>query len=190
VASDGLSRPGWVCDGCGKHVTGSIPVSQCADCGGRWFEATPEQLACDRCGDRDASRVFNSEHNRLCEDCIAFENQSQKTGTELAYETVECWRCGNQRYTYESCHHCGASCKPLTKQKQQSQQPERGPSDPHPHAGGGSGEWRSKLNRTGVEHSYSGRCPRCDRTGSLAWTYCAYCGLELRERADRQEGST
>lgn len=36
----------------------------------------------------------------------------------LAYETVECWRCGKQRYTYESCHHCGGSCKPLKKRKQ------------------------------------------------------------------------
>ena len=34
-------------------------------------------------------------------------------------ETVECWHCGNQRYSFESCHHCGASCKPLTKRKQQ-----------------------------------------------------------------------
>lgn len=34
-------------------------------------------------------------------------------------ETTECWRCGEQRYTFESCHHCGASCKPLTKRKQQ-----------------------------------------------------------------------
>lgn len=33
---------------------------------------------------------------------------------------VECWRCGKQRYTFESCHHCGASCKPLTKEKQKN----------------------------------------------------------------------
>jgi len=67
---------GWVCDGCGKHVTGSMPVDQCSDCGGRWFEATPDRLACDRCGNEDASRVFNSDHNRLCKDCIAEENIS------------------------------------------------------------------------------------------------------------------
>jgi len=65
---------GWVCDGCGKHVTNSMPVDQCSDCGGRWFEATPDRLACDRCGHEDASRVFNSDHNRLCRDCIAEEN--------------------------------------------------------------------------------------------------------------------
>jgi len=34
------SHPGWVCGGCGKHVTGSIPRDQCVDCGGRWFVAT------------------------------------------------------------------------------------------------------------------------------------------------------
>jgi len=67
---------GWVCDGCGKHVTGSMPVDQCSDCGGRWFEATPERLGCDLCSDEDASRVFNSEHNRLCDSCIAEENIS------------------------------------------------------------------------------------------------------------------
>ena len=38
---------------------------------------------------------------------------------QIAYATVECWRCGEQRYTYEACHHCGASCKPLTKKRQQ-----------------------------------------------------------------------
>jgi Zn finger protein HypA/HybF involved in hydrogenase expression len=69
------AHSGWVCEGCGKHVTGSMPVDQCADCGGRWFEATPERLACDRCGDADASRVFNSEHDRLCTDCIDWENR-------------------------------------------------------------------------------------------------------------------
>lgn len=24
-----------------------------------------------------------------------------------ATETVECENCGNQRYTFEACHHCG-----------------------------------------------------------------------------------
>jgi len=38
---------------------------------------------------------------------------------ELAYETVECWRCGEERFTYESCMNCGASCKPLAKTEQQ-----------------------------------------------------------------------
>jgi predicted amidophosphoribosyltransferase len=73
-AAIGRARLGWVCDGCGKHITGSIPVDQCVDCGGQWTEATPERLACDRCGAEDASSVFGSEHNRLCEDCIRREN--------------------------------------------------------------------------------------------------------------------
>ena len=37
----------------------------------------------------------------------------------LANETTECWRCGEQRYTYESCHHCGGSCKPMNRKKQE-----------------------------------------------------------------------
>lgn len=77
---------GWVCDGCGKHVTNSMPVDQCSDCGGRWFEATPDRLACDRCGGKDASRVFNSDHNRLCDDCIDYENR----------ENPECPDCGRR----------------------------------------------------------------------------------------------
>lgn len=40
---------------------------------------------------------------------------------ELAHETVGCWRCGRDRYTYESCMHCGASCKPLKKRKQRGE---------------------------------------------------------------------
>lgn len=34
-------------------------------------------------------------------------------------KTTECWRCGEQRYIFETCHHCGGSCKPHTKKKQQ-----------------------------------------------------------------------
>lgn len=78
---------GWVCEGCGKHVTGSIPVDQCSDCGGRWFEASPDRLACDRCDHEDASRVFNSEYNRLCEDCIAWENGEE--GLYSKYEVTK-----------------------------------------------------------------------------------------------------
>jgi len=37
-------------------------------------------------------------------------------------ERTECWRCGYERLIYESCPECGGSCKPLTKQKQQSQE--------------------------------------------------------------------
>lgn len=36
-----------------------------------------------------------------------------------AFKTTRCWNCGRQRYEFESCHHCGASCKPRTKRKQQ-----------------------------------------------------------------------
>lgn len=66
--------PRWVCTGCGKAVSGSILVDTCSDCGGEWVEATPERLACDACGAEDAARVLNSEHNRLCENCIRLEN--------------------------------------------------------------------------------------------------------------------
>lgn len=68
-------HPGWVCDGCGKHVSGTIPVDRCSDCGGHWNEATSDRLACDRCGSEDASRVLNnSTYNRLCQPCIDWEN--------------------------------------------------------------------------------------------------------------------
>lgn len=43
----------------------------------------------------------------------------------LAYETVECWRCGGERYTYESCMKCGGSCKPLKAKKQREKDRER-----------------------------------------------------------------
>lgn len=36
----------------------------------------------------------------------------------MSEDVVACWRCARDRYTFESCHHCGASCKPLTKAKQ------------------------------------------------------------------------
>jgi len=39
-------------------------------------------------------------------------------------ERVECWRCGYERPTFESCPNCGASCKPLTKRKQQARDEE------------------------------------------------------------------
>lgn len=50
----------------------------------------------------------------------------QERRKRLAYETVECWRCGRQRYTYESCHHCGGSCKPLTKRRQRAESADDG----------------------------------------------------------------
>lgn len=65
---------GWVCGGCGKHITDRYPGGECTDCGGSWLPANKELLACDRCGDPDASSVLNSEHNRLCDDCVRWEN--------------------------------------------------------------------------------------------------------------------
>lgn len=38
----------------------------------------------------------------------------------IGLETTACWRCGKQRYIYESCHHCGGSCKPLTRAEQEA----------------------------------------------------------------------
>jgi len=43
--------------------------------------------------------------------------------------TTECWRCGQQRYTYESCPHCGGSCKPLKKLKQKDADSEDAPEE-------------------------------------------------------------
>lgn len=48
-----------------------------------------------------------------------------KTVTDDGADTVTCWRCGRQRYTYESCPHCGGSCKPQTRKKQTQGQPDR-----------------------------------------------------------------
>lgn len=45
-------------------------------------------------------------------------DEGSNEDNSLAYETTECWRCGEQRYIYESCHHCGGSCKPYKKKKQ------------------------------------------------------------------------
>jgi ribosomal protein S27AE len=104
----GTEHPGWVCDGCGKHVTDSIPADQCYDCGGRWFVATKDRLACDRCGEPGASRVLNSEFNRLCTDCVDWENRNNpecldcgrnmvevdppETAEPQSWECPECWR--------------------------------------------------------------------------------------------------
>lgn len=41
-------------------------------------------------------------------------------------ERTECWRCGYDRLIYESCPECGASCKPLTKEKQRAEDPDGG----------------------------------------------------------------
>jgi len=111
-------RLGWVCDGCGKHVTGSIPRDQCADCGGRWFEATPKRLACGRCGDEDASRVLNSDHNRLCQECIDYENR----------ENPKCPDCGRRMLPdgpgQWECPDCWHSLQPETEQSSPESQQE------------------------------------------------------------------
>jgi len=86
----------WVCDGCGKHIT-SQPFGDCTDCGGPFLPATDDRLACDRCGDPDASSVFNSEHNRLCEDCIDYENrdnpQCPNCGRRMLPDGSDDWEC-------------------------------------------------------------------------------------------------
>lgn len=78
---------GWVCHGCGKHVTGPKPPHVCHDCGGEWGDVKqhPELLACDRCRNPDASRVLgNEDYNRLCWACIAWENRKEETPDEIA----------------------------------------------------------------------------------------------------------
>jgi len=76
---------GWICTGC-KKVISSQPFGPCHDCGGHYRPAIDDDLACDRCEDEDASRVFNSDHNRLCDDCIDYENR----------ENPECPDCGRR----------------------------------------------------------------------------------------------
>ena len=100
-ASTTTTQPDLVCGGCGKHVTGTWPATRCADCGGHWLPATPERLACDRCGDADASSVLNSEHNRLCPDCIDAENSDNPPCPDCdrrllpdgtgGWECPDCW---------------------------------------------------------------------------------------------------
>lgn len=63
--------------------------------------ATPERLACDRCGAEDASRVLNSEHDRLCKDCIDHENRDNPECPDCdrrmlpfekgVWECPDCW---------------------------------------------------------------------------------------------------
>jgi hypothetical protein len=82
--SDGTDRPRVVCVGCGKAVSGNDVKSgdRCHDCNKHFAPATPDRLSCDRCGDSDASRVLNSEHNRLCKDCIDWENRTVQPDNE------------------------------------------------------------------------------------------------------------
>ena len=66
-----------MCEKCGKVVSAGRyngPV-QCSDCGGMFHIATAGDMACDRCGDEDASRVFGPTPNRrLCDSCIETVN--------------------------------------------------------------------------------------------------------------------
>lgn len=69
----------------------------------------------------------SGENHELMADGGSVQDEADETGgrsvddTEqpVGLETTECWRCGEDRYIYESCPHCGGSCKPLTKRKQQ-----------------------------------------------------------------------
>lgn len=63
---------GWICSGCAKHVTsGNKPYGPCADCGGRFRQATVVDLECDRCGNPNAQRLADrTEYERLCRSCI------------------------------------------------------------------------------------------------------------------------
>lgn len=68
---------GFVCHGCGKHITGhNYSPKKCHDCGGRFIDATPDRLACDRCGAADAGSVLGpTDHKRLCDSCIEAVNR-------------------------------------------------------------------------------------------------------------------
>lgn len=62
--------------------------------------------------------VSGTEAALVCQDC-ADELENEEDGEEsVGLERVECWRCGYDRLTYESCPECGASCKPLTARQQ------------------------------------------------------------------------
>lgn len=71
---NGAESPDWsqdyVCNGCGKHVTAPVYTDECADCGGRFVEAMPEDLACAGCGAADAGRVMAPTPLRFCDACL------------------------------------------------------------------------------------------------------------------------
>lgn len=98
MTEDGSSVPYHkkMCTGCGKVIDGR-PNGPCTDCGGRWKTPTREDLSCDRCGDRGASRVFNSDHDRLCDDCIDYENRDNPEcpdcGRRMLPDGPESWEC-------------------------------------------------------------------------------------------------
>jgi len=103
-----IDRPRVVCVGCGKAVSGKEvrPGDRCHDCKKHFVQATPEKLACDRCGDKDASSVLNSEYNRLCDDCIDFENRQYPACPECGRMVTEitgggllayCWWCNDRQ---------------------------------------------------------------------------------------------
>jgi DNA-directed RNA polymerase subunit RPC12/RpoP len=130
-------QQGVVCSGCGKHVPVSVPASECVDCGGLYVPATPARLACDRCGDEDATRVHNSEHSRLCDECIDVENRYNPECPDCSRRMIEadpastpgpetyscpdchreldqCMNCGSPSWLYENpetgdteCQRCG-----------------------------------------------------------------------------------
>lgn len=112
TVEDSPDRPQWVCSGCGKAVsTINRPPDDCQDCGGSFLEATPGRLECEICRDPDASRVFNSEHNRLCDHCIELENAG--LGHVEILRIKECTRCGkgdqNEEYSVKGIARIGGN---------------------------------------------------------------------------------
>ncbi|MFC6975697.1 hypothetical protein ACFQL1_15140 [Halomicroarcula sp. GCM10025709] len=104
VTDGGTRGPLAICAGCGKVPAGRALGGQCTDCGGQFVEATDDRLACDRCGDADASRVLNCEaYDRLCTDCVDWTNRENPECPEPtcerrliewsgAWECPGCWR--------------------------------------------------------------------------------------------------
>jgi len=98
-SSVGMERSRVVCVGCGKAVSGKQvrPGNRCHDCGKQFVQATPEKLACGRCGAEDASSVMNSDHNRLCDDCIDYENRDNpkcpECGRRMIPNGAKVWEC-------------------------------------------------------------------------------------------------
>jgi DNA-directed RNA polymerase subunit RPC12/RpoP len=67
----GVSHGHYICTTC-KKVVPSRPPHRCMDCGGGFRPAGPDDLACDRCGEREGRRLFDrtGEYDRLCPSCI------------------------------------------------------------------------------------------------------------------------
>lgn len=68
-----------ICNRCGKVIQADgFHPTVCHDCGGAYKHPTEDDLACDRCGGDDASRVFGpTDHKRLCDSCVHAVNVEQ-----------------------------------------------------------------------------------------------------------------